>query len=84
MSKPTGYTVVAPPKDPNTTHIWAYQELRKVSLLLNELVERSSASYQTPPDNPREGLVVYAKAPWDPGGGNGFYGWDGTSWTKLS
>jgi len=84
MSKPTGYTVSSPPSSPESAQMWVYQELRKLSTLVNELVERSSASYQAAPENPREGLVVYAKAPWNPGGGDGFYGWDGTSWIKLN
>lgn len=85
MSKVNSYVVASPPSIPESSPRWLYEELRKAAVVINELVERSNASYNAPPVNPRPGMVVYAEAPWNPGGGSGFfYGWTGSSWVKLN
>lgn len=78
------YTVSSPPDLPESAVIWYYRELLKLSKIINELVARAGGEFTEPPTHPRVGMVVYAKAPWNPGEGDGFYGYGPSGWTKLS
>lgn len=38
----------------------------------------------TAPEKPRNGMIVYADGTqWDPGSGEGFYGYESGAWVKL-
>jgi hypothetical protein len=84
MSKPTSYVVSSSPELPQSYPAWTHRELRKIAMVLMELVDRIPYETDTAPMNPRVGQIVYARSPWNPGAGDGFYGWTGTSWTKLN
>lgn len=52
--------------------------------VLGDLVDFSGGEFTEAPKKPRIGKVVYARAPWNPGGGEGFYGYSPTGWIKLA
>ena len=65
---------------------WALQELRNVSMVVNNVAEGRCATLHKAPLKPRDGMIRKADGTdWNPGGGAGYYGYDeGTaSWIKL-
>jgi hypothetical protein len=65
---------------------WAWREFRKLAGLLranrNDTVVLESQHNEPP--KPLEGMLVLADGTdWDPGSGEGFYGYRGGAWVKL-
>jgi len=73
-------TTLAP--DVRSAFISIMQELDKVVVVSDRLQLKTSNAV---PDKPRTGEVFFADGTnWNPGGGEGWYGFDGTNFNKLS
>jgi len=72
------------------------QDLKSLPPFLDREFQRVEQEFVTPqefvqlrplhkaPDRPRDGMVVCADGTdWNPGGGAGFYGYQGGTWNKL-
>lgn len=81
-----GYTVTRVPDtlDVDELKHWLNEQFQLVSEAipsgdLLRLPVRTSA-----PDKPRNGMIVYADGTeWNPGSGQGFYGYEAGAWVKL-
>lgn len=63
---------------------WLQAELDKIARAQTEPVPFAFLEPQTvPPAKPRNGMIVLAAAPWDPGAGAGYYGYWSGAWAKL-
>jgi hypothetical protein len=78
------YTPTNPPSDPQEFQSWAYGELLALSRQLSGAMDYITLDQRSvAPAKPREGMVVNAKTPWNPGTGDGLYQYLGGIWTKL-
>ncbi len=62
------------------------RELSRIQASLDALFDGQREVLVHEPVRPRQGLVVYwggDTTTWNPGGGEGTYEYDGSSWTKL-
>lgn len=60
------------------------RELQKISVAVNLLEQGRFPVLHVAPAKPRQGMLAYADGTdWNPGAGEGYYEFDGTSWTKL-
>jgi hypothetical protein len=78
----TGAPVVPPEMAPYAE--WLQKELEEISKNFNlqDLVQL--ATLGAPPAKPRNGMIVYANgSTWNPGGGEGYYGFRAGAWRKL-
>jgi hypothetical protein len=77
------YTPSPVPLDcPRGLKRWLADELRLVSASI--MAESHIEPTGTEPERPRNGDIVYADGVgWDPGSGEGFYGFEGGTWVKL-
>lgn len=64
---------------------WTSAELNRLAQAVGEIpLELQVAVLARAPDKPRIGLIVYADGTnWDPGAGQGFYGYTNSGWVKL-
>jgi hypothetical protein len=65
---------------------WLADELRRISA--DQLSHTPTVLQMQPqgvePARPRNGMLVYADGTaWDPGSGEGFYGYEAGAWVKL-
>lgn len=78
-----------PSKPPDTDDVreiksWAQQEFEQLSILLSVGALVMVPVRTVAPDKPRKGMIVYADGTtWNPGSGEGFYGYQGSAWVKL-
>lgn len=64
--------------------VWLQAELDKIARAQTEPVPFAFLEPQTvAPAKPRNGMIVLAVSPWNPGAGNGYYGYLAGAWTKL-
>jgi hypothetical protein len=77
------YAPSAIPDDcPAGLKAWLADELRRVAATVNATVVLEPLGAE--PTRPRNGLVVYADGTnWDPGSGEGIYGYEAGAWVKL-
>lgn len=75
------YEFTTPPTDVSSLPIYLAQELSRIQLAFNAPA-RTTPSY-TAPIKPRDGDIALALAPWNPGSGDGFYGYRAGSWRFL-
>ncbi len=81
------YIPTATPDDtPDGLKRWLADELRRIGTqLINPRV--NSLQLETTgvePSRPSNGMIVYADGTkWNPGSGEGFYGYENGSWVKL-
>lgn len=78
------YIPAAPPRQASPeVQQYLDQELRRIANAIN----RDVLFLQTladEPASPANGMIAYADgASWDPGSGEGFYGYEGGAWVKL-
>ena len=79
------YSPNIPPDDKEEFTRYTYDELTK----LNDNIVNGQESFKldelnAAPPRPRNGLVVYADGTnWNPGSGEGFYGYVNGAWVKL-
>ena len=79
------YEFKMPPQDIASLPAFLSRELLAISQAMSSPSERLNLTpLSAPPAKPRDGDLVYAVAPWNPGAGNGIYAHLGTTWTKLS
>lgn len=63
---------------------WVQRELEAIAMEFQEVQYVRLTELHVAPEKPRDGDIVYADGTdWDPGSGEGFYGREGGSWTKL-
>jgi len=63
-----------------------FRELSTISVLFSALTDfiQLRVSHVAPP-RPRKGMIVYADGiDWNPGAGEGYYGYGSASWQKLN
>lgn len=60
------------------------RELQKVQRSLESLRRGCSEVRTSAPERPQEGMLAYAKAPWNPGSGDGLYVYKSTGWTFIA
>jgi hypothetical protein len=66
------------------TQRWMREELERLSKSLQETIALDLRPVYRPPDQPREGMIVYADGTsWNPGAGKGSYEYRGAAWFKL-
>lgn len=59
------------------------RELAQIAQELTRIDHRKDVLYAEP-TRPRNGMIVYADGTeWDPGAGEGFYGYEAGAWVKL-
>lgn len=77
------YTPDAIPDDaPPGLKAWLADQLRRISNELN--AELRATPLGVEPARPRNGMIVYADGTeWNPGSGEGFYGYENGNWVKL-
>lgn len=79
------YTPGMAPMDPQALPAFVEQELQAIA---RAMAQATPAAYLSTlfvaPTKPREGMVVLADgAHWNPGSGNGFYGYRSGAWQFL-
>lgn len=81
-----GYTVPSIPDnvDLETLKLWIAEQLQLVSEALPRGDLLRLEIRRAAPERPRNGMLVYADGTeWNPGSGEGFYGYESGSWVKL-
>lgn len=75
-----------PPENPDEFQIWMQDELRHISDALSE-VETDAvllSEFNAEPDKLYDGRIAYADGTnWNPGSGQGFYGYYAAAWHFL-
>lgn len=72
----------ATPSDlPNLVR-YLFRELTRIGQELDSLNNPVPTLYEAP-ERPEEGLMVIAKAPWNPGSGDGLYIYLNSVWTFI-
>lgn len=82
------YEPVPPPQTGNVRDVleWAYDEFQKIreSLAVAEFQQVKYVVLNVAPTKPRRGVTYYADGTnWNPGGGEGPYYYNGSTYTKL-
>lgn len=63
---------------------YSHNQFRLISLALASQSTLQLEVQNTAPDKPRNGMIVYADGTnWDPGSGEGFYGYSAGTWIKF-
>ena len=75
------YQFNSPPGDAASLPIFLVQELNKIQTAINGVTRL--VPFHVAPLKPRDGDLVLALAPWNPGSGDGFYGYRAGSWRFL-
>jgi hypothetical protein len=72
------------PSDPNKLSGYLEFELRRIGTSLRAVEGVHLDSLHAAPDKPRDGMLVLADGTdWNPGSGEGFYGYYNAAWNKL-
>jgi hypothetical protein len=79
------YAPLPPPQDATPGEVLRYlqEELRRISSVLAQLSRSEIPALTVAPEKPREGMLVLAKAPWDPGSGAGLYIFVSGAWVLV-
>lgn len=78
LPAPPPFTGVSP-------ELWQYldEEMARLALILNADTLQLQTLAQEP-EKPENGMIAYADgSEWNPGSGEGFYGYENGSWVKL-
>lgn len=66
------------------TILFLNNELRKLELTIQQLVDMTPQVATNPPTFKKTGMIRFNKAPWNPlGTGDGKVYWNGTAWVLL-
>lgn len=79
------YVPAPPPSQlsPTARH-YLDTELRRIADLLNDRDQATIEPIAAAPAKPTNGMIVYADGTnFDPGSGEGFYGYENGAWVKL-
>lgn len=81
----TQYVPSSVPNDaPTGLKSWLATELRRVAGMFDPQPQLQIQVLGVEPAKPRNGMVVYADGvAWNPGSGEGFYGYQNNNWVKL-
>lgn len=72
------------PSLPDTQGLYLEEELRRIEQCLSDLIRAVPQVAYKAPDDPQEGMIRYAKAPWNPlGTGNGWVTYKNGAWVAL-
>ena len=78
------YAPGIPPNDPAQLPLFLTQELTKLQAAIQALAAGHLDQSNVAPGKPRDGDLRYADGSnWNPGSGEGFYGYYGGSWHLL-
>jgi hypothetical protein len=78
------YAPLAPPQGEEDFRKWIYEELRRLEATFSSLDFIILKETHVEPSRPRSGMVVLADGTdWDPGSGQGFYGYYNGGWEPL-
>jgi hypothetical protein len=78
------FVIEPPPEDAQGLPSWAHQQLINLSLSLQQIAEGQLEKQHAQPDKPRDGMLRYFDgADYNPGSGEGFYGFYGNAWHFL-
>ena len=78
------YSPSTPPQGDEDFRKWVFEELRKVETTFSSLDFVIFKELHEEPAKPRSGMVVFADgSDWDPGSGQGFYGYYNGAWESL-
>lgn len=73
-----------PPVAPEDLANYVYEELSRLSAVMNAALARKVEFLHVAPARPREGDVYGADGTnWDPGSGQGIYAYYNSTWNKL-
>lgn len=75
-----------PDDAPRGLKAWLVTQLRQISAELTHGQPQTVtlATLGVEPPRPRDGMIVYADGTeWNPGAGEGFYGYQAGAWVKL-
>lgn len=77
------YTPSAVPENaPSGLKAWLADQFRQIATELGRSINLPELT--AAPAKPRDGMIVYADGTsWNPGAGEGFYGYQNGSWVKL-
>ncbi len=63
---------------------WVAQEFLLISEAFSQPTILDLAQSNVEPERPRDGMIVYADGTnWNPGSGEGYYGYYNSTWNKL-
>lgn len=63
---------------------WTYEELNRLSILMEQLVKGNTEETNVAESKPRNGMIRLADGTnWDPGSGQGVYAYYNNQWNKL-
>lgn len=83
-ASPEGYKRSLLPILPDALEPYLDGEFERLERAIQELVELAPQATDSPPQNPRVGMIRAAVEPWDPlGDGTVWVWWDGNSWQAL-
>ena len=58
-------------------------ELQRIEIAIGTLAQAAIQVTDNEPANPIKGMVRFAVSPWNPGGGDGLYVYNGTAWVAV-
>lgn len=66
--------------------VWLYEEIRRLQMTIEHLVEAAPQATDKVPDAPRAGTIRWNVQPWNPlaDGLEGFVQYNGSAWAALS
>lgn len=82
----TSRYIVSQPPTRDESGLYTYNELTKVFDWIRQPIgpEFTLEIRNVEPEKPQNGIVVYADGTnWNPGSGEGFYGYEAGAWVKL-
>ena len=81
------FNFTRPPTEKDVVRVarWMDEQLRYLETALNEPIDSLRLkTLHAEPSRPRDGVIVFADGTdWDPGSGEGYYGYYGSAWVKL-
>lgn len=81
---PKVYINEPPPTNPDNLAEFLDRQLRLISIANQALNEGVIDPVNVEPTNKRDGMIRYADGTdWNPGSGEGFYGYENGAWVKL-
>lgn len=79
------FVIDPPPDDPKGLATWAHNQMIALSISLQAVADGQLEKSHAAPDKVRDGMIRYASGAggWNPGSGEGFYGFYAGAWHFL-
>ena len=78
------YKITSHPPYGEDFHDWVFEQLTKIQGAFEDTSQVTLKKLYAAPTKPRNGMVVYADGTtWNPGSGEGYYGYRGGTWNFL-